>query len=71
MIAWRLVFDSENLTFEPSVQAIPDSCSSGSRTEVDFQSLNKRIENRLLHLKEYEPWPSVIPEDWLIDEAPG
>jgi hypothetical protein len=69
-IAWRLDFDSDNLTFDPTVQTIPESGSSGSRTDEDLQALNERIASRLRHLKEYEPWPVVIPEDWLSDEAP-
>ena len=68
-IAWRLDFDSDNLTFDPMVQTIPESGSMGSRTDADLQALNERIASRLRHLKEYEPWPSVIPEDWPDYEA--
>ena len=69
-IAWRLDFDSDNLTFDPTVQTIPESGSMGSRTDENLQALNERIASRLRHLKEHEPWPVVIPEDWLSDEAP-
>lgn len=61
-ISWGLHFDDLNLVFKPIVFVMSTSLSRDSRILLE---LGKAIEERLVRLKEQEPWPDTIPDEWL------
>jgi hypothetical protein len=83
-ITWGLDFDDYLLVFEPHVLTIPAVCSQNlageqehsqeSRSCLDWRmnddllELNTFLENQLIHLKDHESWPTVIPDEWLVSE---
>lgn len=75
-VTWGLAFDGELLTFEPWVQVFSGEIIFGladeeaTRIECERLELVGRLERKLIHLKEHEPWPPVLPDEWLRNDEP-
>ena len=73
-ISWGLDFDNYLLDFEPHVLTIPakhslaDEQNSEESSEDDLLELSDFLENQLIHLKDHEAWPTIIPNEWLVEE---
>jgi len=75
IITWGLDFDEYRLVFEPHVLTIPAERQNlvGEQnleedSEDDLLELSDLLENQLIHLKDHESWPTIIPNEWLVSE---
>lgn len=70
-IIWGLKFDNEVLVFEPYVWVFPSESTEEKEAGIEDEServeLAKRLMERLLHLKEHELWPPILPGEWFSE----